>query len=74
MLRRFDRLHCRILLKIQDQLTCLEQRLDSLDVEWAREESRREDGYPRDNSTLRTDGQERKDLLEKNAIQFERIR
>lgn len=61
-MRRFDRLHCRVLLKLQDQLTCLEKRLDDLDNAWAHIPY--EDGVDRDNSTLRLDDPERKTLLE----------
>lgn len=60
--RRFDRLHCRVLLKLQDQLTCLEERLDNLDIAWAH--APHADGGERDNSTLRQDDEERKTLLE----------
>ena len=58
-LRRFDRLHCRILLRLQDQASELESRLDSVDVRLSKRSS-----PDIDNGCVRSDTEERKELLE----------
>ena len=56
--RRFDRVHCRLLLRLQDQISELEEQLDLLDSKLSDREC--EDV---DNGTVRSDRKEREDIL-----------
>ncbi|GAB1310727.1 hypothetical protein MFIFM68171_00937 [Madurella fahalii] len=58
ILRRFDRLHARVLLTLQDNLVELEEELDDLDNRWSAR-----DAGDIDNGTIRNDQPERKELL-----------
>jgi len=59
VLRRFDRLHCRVLLKLQDDVAVLEERLDALDASLSMREA--PDFH---NGRLRHDQAERRELLD----------
>ncbi|KAH8913089.1 hypothetical protein BR93DRAFT_131101 [Coniochaeta sp. PMI_546] len=59
LLRRFDRLHSRVLLKLQDDLTVLEDNLDALDSALMAR-----DAVDFDNGSFRNDKAERRQLLE----------
>lgn len=58
-LRRFDRVHCRLLLVLQDQVSDLETQLDEVDTRLSKRSA-----PDVDNGSVRTDTKERKDLLE----------
>lgn len=64
-LRRFDRIHCRLLLRLQDQVNELEERLDLLDT---RLSERSADDI--DNGSVRKDTKERNDLLNQLCIRL----
>ncbi|KAK4215345.1 hypothetical protein QBC37DRAFT_419460 [Rhypophila decipiens] len=60
VLRRFDRVHCRLLLMLQDQVVELESELDALDARLSKRSA-----PDLDNGSMRNDVAERKDLLER---------
>ncbi|KAM7216910.1 hypothetical protein V8F06_007673 [Rhypophila decipiens] len=60
VLRRFDRVHCRLLLMLQDQVVELESELDALDTRLSKRSA-----PDLDNGSMRNDVAERKDLLER---------
>ena len=64
-LRRFDRIHCRLLLRLQDQVNELEERLDLLDN---RLSERSADDI--DNGSVRKDTKERNELLNQLCIRL----
>jgi len=66
VLRRFDTLHCRILLKLQDELAQLEEELDLLDAHFSEKGTK-----DVDNGSLRRDQQTRKDVLVLIAAKLE---
>lgn len=59
-LRRFDRVHCRLLLSLQDQVSELESALDLVDARLSKRSS-----PDIDNGSVRNDTKERKELLER---------
>ena len=59
VLRRFDNLHSRILLRLQDSLAVLEERLDAADSALSAKEA-----TDVDNGSFRSDQAERRALLE----------
>lgn len=67
VLRRFDRLHSRILLRLQDQLAKLEDDLDLIDAEFSQKEAQ-----DVDNGCFRNDQTKRKDLLDLITAKMER--
>ncbi|KAM7185330.1 hypothetical protein V8F33_012448 [Rhypophila sp. PSN 637] len=60
VLRRFDRVHCRLLLMLQDQVVELESELDALDTRLSKRSA-----PDLDNGSMRNDVAERKDLLDR---------
>jgi hypothetical protein len=58
-LRRFDRAHCRLLLRLQDQAAELEEKLDSIDDRLSQR-----DAKDVDNGSVRKDTVERKNILD----------
>lgn len=59
-LRRFDRVHSRLLLVLQDQVVELESELDAIDARLSKRTA-----TDLDNGCIRNDVQERRDVLEK---------
>lgn len=59
VLRRFDNLHCRILLRLQDQLTEHEEELNLIDAEFSEKSAK-----DVDNGSFRNDQKKRRDVLE----------
>ena len=57
--RRFDRLHCRTLLRLQDEVVRLEEALELIDAEFSDKGAK-----DVDNGTFRRDQKKRKELLE----------
>ncbi|KAK3325077.1 hypothetical protein B0H66DRAFT_599263 [Apodospora peruviana] len=64
---RFDGLHCRILLRLQDQLAGLEEELDLLDAEFSRKTAK-----DVDNGSFRKNQESRKEVLESITAKLER--
>ncbi|KAK6854128.1 hypothetical protein PG995_009221 [Apiospora arundinis] len=61
VLRRYDRLHCRVLLTMQQRIAVLEEKLDALDERLSRTTE------DIDNGTVRTDQSERRALVEESS-------
>ncbi|KAK8135820.1 hypothetical protein PG984_003760 [Apiospora sp. TS-2023a] len=64
-IRRFDRLHCRVLITLQDEITVLEEKLDVLDASFS-------DRNARDfhNGSVRGDRPERRDLIKRISAEL----
>ncbi|KAK8058307.1 hypothetical protein PG994_008755 [Apiospora phragmitis] len=65
VIRRYDRLHCRVLITLQDEIAMLEEELDNLDAKYSKK------GAPDvDNGSTRKDQPERKELIKRILMEL----
>ncbi|KAK7954530.1 hypothetical protein PG988_015224 [Apiospora saccharicola] len=65
VIRRFDRLHCRVLITLQDEITMLEEELDVLDARFS--DRNAADVH---NGSVRRDQPDRKDLIKRISAEL----
>ncbi|KAK8100282.1 hypothetical protein PG999_010656 [Apiospora kogelbergensis] len=65
VIRRYDRLHCRVIVALQDEIATLEEELDTLDAAFSNRDS-----VDVDNGSLRRDQTERKELIKRISTEL----
>ncbi|KAK7967743.1 uncharacterized protein PG986_002020 [Apiospora aurea] len=66
VIRRYDRLHCRVLITLQDEIAMLEEELDALDAKYSDRNA-----PDVDNGSVRRDQPERKNLVKRICAELE---